>query len=568
MAPQTLSLLFVTKKKPVPKPKPKLKPPAAGAVPTISSASTAAAPPTEAKTTVTDFTDPEDRLKLPNSQYIEYPLLSSIHHGWKYNMMRFETRSKPIEILKWTEPVKLNRKDLLGAARLRANAAAANVPRAVKLMLGPDGEPVIGPDGNQVMVDADGRPIVKTIAGDKQKQKKKLQKKPRQVFTVPEKVLHLRQDERYPWVLEDSNPQLPEHWISQLDSDSTKSQTCAVLMPHAGETFKVVLTHRWYKFQKKINHNLPTNSKEMEAEFAKSQKKEYLANQAALAMLKQEEAVDDNGICGPGWRTLRTVSRTNFYQDWKDEDDDFGNVRRTQARMGQDAGHDEDVFEEDFADDDEGQAPHEDDEEGKEDEDRLKRRYRQHNKQRETGVDESDEEEEDAPQVNGYTNKIQKMIFNREGNSSYDTDEESNPYLSDGEISEEEVLEEVLTGPAVQVQPQQRGLKPTAANGPSSSIPAGASSSTPVVSNPEKLKVGGDVQSFGDGPKRMKLEIGPSDDLKAMGRKGPGDRAGTAPQVRYIDRAKRNAEDGIGGDARKKIKIDEGGGTGRTGKRA
>ena len=166
--------------------------------------------------------------------------------------------------------MKLNRKDL----RRNDEAATSVTPQAVGPMLGPDGKPVIGPDGKLVMVDAEGRPIqaangnVTEAAQTKDKgkaaPKKKFQKKTRQVFPVAEEVRQLRREERFPWVIEDSSPTHNEVWVAQME-DLGKAETHAFFMPAANEVFKFVPSHRWYKFQKKLKHDLPTDLAKVES---------------------------------------------------------------------------------------------------------------------------------------------------------------------------------------------------------------------------------------------------------------------------------------------------------------
>jgi transcription initiation factor TFIIF subunit alpha len=213
--------------------------------------------------------DDEEEMKLPDTPFQEFRLLSSALNGWKYDVMRFDSR-KPVDIYKWHQPVKLNRKDL----RLNDEAAVTAAPKAVAPMLGPDGKPVIGPDGKMVMVDAEGRPI-QAISGNapetvqskdkgKAAPKKRFQKKTRQVFPVAEEVRKLRREERYPWVIEDSSPGRNEVWTAQME-DLGKAGTHAFFMPAANEVFKFVPSHRWYKFQKKLKHDLPTDLANVES---------------------------------------------------------------------------------------------------------------------------------------------------------------------------------------------------------------------------------------------------------------------------------------------------------------
>jgi transcription initiation factor TFIIF subunit alpha len=207
----------------------------------------------------------EEELQLPEGPYQEYRLLSSVLNGWKYDVMKFESR-RPVDVFRWTQPIKLNRKDLR-----RDDGTTNAAPEAVGPMLGPDGKPVIGADGKMVMVDAEGRPIQgpSGAAGsnkDKGKAaaKKRFQRKTRQVFFVPEEVRQMRREERYPWVMEDSSPTQNELWIGQME-DLTKSETHGFFMPAANDVFKFVPAHRWYKFQKKLKHDLPTDTANVES---------------------------------------------------------------------------------------------------------------------------------------------------------------------------------------------------------------------------------------------------------------------------------------------------------------
>ena len=208
----------------------------------------------------------DEDLKLPDGPYQEFKLMSSALNGWKYDVMKFDAR-KPVDISKWTLPIKLNRKEL------RRENDQDDTPTAVKPMLGPDGKPVIGMDGKIVMMDAEGRPIQPEDGSNGKDAKgkapmlngkKRFQKKTRQVFFVPEEVRRLRKEERYPWVMEDSSPNHDEVWLGQLD-DVSRSETHAFFMPAANDVFKFVPAHRWYKFQKKLKHDFPTTTAEVES---------------------------------------------------------------------------------------------------------------------------------------------------------------------------------------------------------------------------------------------------------------------------------------------------------------
>lgn len=200
----------------------------------------------------------DDSSKLPDGEFSEYKLMSSALNGWKYDVMKFDSR-KPVDVSAWEEPIKLNRKDI----RRQEPSSTQQVP--VGPMLGPDGKPVVGSDGRLVMVDVDGRPIANTTGEGSSKEKeakgktsmngkRKMTRKTRQVFKVPEDVRQLRKEERYPWVIEDARQN--EVWVGQLEEVS-KAETHALFMPAAQEVFKFVPAHRWYKFHKKPKHHIP-----------------------------------------------------------------------------------------------------------------------------------------------------------------------------------------------------------------------------------------------------------------------------------------------------------------------
>ena len=204
--------------------------------------------------------EPEDDIKLPDGPFQEFRLMSSALNGWKYDVMKFDSR-KPVDISTWQTPIKLNRKE-----PRREDAGANGPPEAVGPMLGPDGKPVIGADGRMVMVDAEGRPIHNVPSGGwggdaKGKGSagangnKRFHKKTRQVFLASETTRQLRREERYPWVMEDSSQK--EVWVGKLEEVS-RSETHAFFMPAANDVFKFVPAHRWYKFQKKPNYHIPS----------------------------------------------------------------------------------------------------------------------------------------------------------------------------------------------------------------------------------------------------------------------------------------------------------------------
>jgi len=169
---------------------------------------------------------------------------------------------------------------------------------------------------------------------------------------------------------------------------------------------------------------------------------------ATTALLKAEPLDGSIGgnfgqSLGPGGRQLRTVVNGDGGL-FGDEDEDGSSRGRN---LGQDADFDEVPYHEDFADDEEKLVPddHQEDEIEKEMEvstalhfainadlcqERLSREYMGANKQRATGVDESDEEEYDSA-LTGAGKAIKKLMNKHEKNDAYESDKDGeDPYAS------------------------------------------------------------------------------------------------------------------------------------------
>ncbi|KAJ7890799.1 transcription initiation factor [Mycena leptocephala] len=429
----------------------------------------------------------EEELKLPDTPFQEFKVMSSALNGWKYDVMKFDSR-KPVDLTAWRAPIKLNRKEMR-----RDDASGVQV--AVGPMLGLDGKPVVGPDGKFVMVDAEGKPIQADSGRDPKGKgpalngKKKFQKKTRQVYVVPEEVRQLRREERYPWVMEDATQS--ETWVGQLE-DISKSGTHAFFMPAANDIFKFVPAHRWYKFQKKVKHDLPTDTVTMESAYTKSQKRDpqqWLFNRngkgpsdETAAMFKAESEgrtlAGSSSLVhaaahslGPNGRKLKTVD-SGMNGLFGDDDDDGEAKRRREKEYGEEGDLDEMVYEADFADDEEKVDLEAEDEETKDIEERLKKEYKSANKQRDGHIDESDDEE--MPGMSKQAKAMQKLIRNREGNDAYDSDDEKNPYASSEEEEEEEPPVEpvVLQPPPVPPQAQVDSRAGSQTPGPQTPLPA------------------------------------------------------------------------------------------------
>ncbi|EJD32975.1 hypothetical protein AURDEDRAFT_111714, partial [Auricularia subglabra TFB-10046 SS5] len=365
-------------------------------------------------------------------------------------------------------------------------------------MLGLDGKPVIGPDGEMVYMQ-DGRPIPKAkkeedgedeVPKPKEptKKRKPFQKKTRQIFTIPEEQRQLQREERYPWVLEDNSGQ--ETWIGRIEN-ADKASFHGLFLTGTGSDFYFVPAHRWYKMQKRPNFKTAT-MEEVEAQYARLQKNHTLEfwkkrqqqSQEAVAaaeaqgrpinlghIVHQPSLVRSSGgqSLASGGRRLRTVIKgdSSLFGDGDDDELKDSLRKRREKELGEEGDLDEIEYEEEFADDDEKMNVDEEDEEAKELEERIKRETRAANKLREAGVeeDESDEEEDFLKNLTGAGKAVKKALRTHEKNALYDSDDEKNPYLTSDEEEEEPPTN------------QPTGVEPTATPTPSGS--KAAKSSTP-----------------------------------------------------------------------------------------
>lgn len=367
------------------------------------------------------------------NDYQEFSIVSSPLGGWKYDVMRFESR-KPVDVTQWAQPVKLNRKDLR-RGNPEADDAEAPPPVGVRPMLGADGKPVIGADGRTVMLDAEGKPIhTNAPAKDKQKGgpgagRRKPGKKTRQVYKVADSVRELRKEERYPWVIEDGAGQ--ELWTAQMD-EVAKSENHGMLMPSGNNSFAFVPAHRWYRFHKKAAHAIPNleTAEKMMASITKNKDPErWLLRRTGKSQLDattaaafKQEPMDAGPSGGaPGLRVKEEPMGDLF------GDDEEGGRRRRGNDM--DADYDEVPYEEEFQDDEEKVGLYEDDELTKEMEERLQKEYMTANKHRDENVVTDDDEPNEGPRV---SKSMRKLVGRHEKSDLYGSDDsDENPYASE-----------------------------------------------------------------------------------------------------------------------------------------
>lgn len=127
---------------------------------------------------------------------------------------------------------------------------------------GQDGDIVIGPDGQPVMVTPDvaqnrGRGPI-TLPGaaaaqlakkpDDKKKPKRKKTSYRQVYHVPDRIRQTKKEERFPWIMEDSSGE--NSWVGYMRDEKPKH----LFQVSSDGTFRWIPSHRTYVFTKLPNH--------------------------------------------------------------------------------------------------------------------------------------------------------------------------------------------------------------------------------------------------------------------------------------------------------------------------
>ncbi|KAG8823428.1 hypothetical protein FRC17_009335, partial [Serendipita sp. 399] len=288
-------------------------------------------------------------------------------------------------------------------------------------------------------------------------------KKTRQVFLIPEHTRKLRKEERYPWIWEDASGK--EVWEGRrVERNKVKMQLLQVCRDG---------TFRWYPARKHYMFTkLPTwtvlGAEEANEQFEREQKRKNplyfaqnthhtsisraFAQQARLEEMDNKKASTFGGEATvTGARNLfRLVDRgrpaTSFERDEDDleaADEEMKKYKqeREQELFGMEGDMDEMEYDEDMADDDERVHADGNEEEEKEQEERLKREWRQANK---TDVEVDDYAITGRPiRLDKAGKKIKKILRGQDKTSTlYETDSDKDPYASQEESDSESDLEE------------------------------------------------------------------------------------------------------------------------------
>ncbi|RPB01238.1 hypothetical protein L873DRAFT_1735403 [Choiromyces venosus 120613-1] len=341
---------------------------------------------------------------------------ASLLKGLRHHVMRMQSKREidPTDPSQFTRPVRLHRRDPRAPLQGAKEEAAANQLAAANKAAEAGGK--VKDEVEQAKKDAEKQANLDKIApfGGAQKQKQKVfHKKTQQVFKSNDAEKKLRYEEFFPWFIEDFDNK--NTWQGQLESSLSKGVFAMFVLEEGA--FRMVPIEKWYKFQEK--NRFPTMTSE----------------EAELEMKKNARP--------PRWLMKRTEEKESKQRELEE------NARANKTlftrkgdRLKGEADNDDLDFEDDqFADDEETPIMEGEEQENKEIEKRIKKEQLSANFF--DARDERDWEKEELERKKleevrrKHGKKVRKALMTREGNFTYESDSDENPYDSAGEEESE-----------------------------------------------------------------------------------------------------------------------------------
>ncbi|KAG0634683.1 hypothetical protein HOY80DRAFT_1025588 [Tuber brumale] len=333
---------------------------------------------------------------------------TSLMNGFRHQVMRMQSKREldPTDSNQFTRPVRLHRRDPGGPLPGAKEAAAAN--KAAEA--GEKAKDKVG----QGKKDAEKRANLGKFApfGGAQKQKQKVfHNNTQQVFRSNDADKTLRYEEYFPLFIEDYDNK--NTWLGELESSLSKG-VFAMFMFEEG-AFRMVPVEQWYKFQEKNEFRTMT-SEEAELEMKKNTRPPRWLIKRAEHKESQQRELGENARANKALFT------------------------RKGDKLKSEADNDDLDFEDDqFADDEEAPIMEGEKLENKEIEEQQSANLSNARDERDWEKEEIVRKRlEDVPRKHGK--KVKKALVNREGNFTYESDSDANPYgiTGDGDSKDEE----------------------------------------------------------------------------------------------------------------------------------
>lgn len=214
-----------------------------------------------------------------------------------------------------------------------------------------------------------------------------------------EAIRKLRQEEHYPWVMEDFDNK--NAWVSSYEAAQSDTY-CVFVFDRDG--FKMIPIEKWYKMSSR--NRFPSLSLEQAEERMTNR------NGQASQFLKKFKQEDSTAAAQ---RRMRMVE---------------GSEERTQEKEEMD-------YDEEFPDDEGAPIMEGPEDDIKDIQDRIKKEQRQAGHPTTAGSDDIDDLFDDGEQIDKQGRKLKKYLRSRENNAYYDSDDDDNPYVSQSDSESE-----------------------------------------------------------------------------------------------------------------------------------
>lgn len=351
-------------------------------------------PPAATKTTPNVKKEPIE-IPVDNRKWTSYTLTAGDNsaNGTRYNVMRFQTSKSQDPMSSMTRPIKFARRDLHEIPHVDAVALpeTATLPPSTVAPAKP--EYSVAPHAGQTL------------------QRKQFRKRTHEVFQQDEQVRQLRQEEKFPWIIEDSEGQ--QTFQGSLEGGQGGSY---VFLTLTTDGFDVTPLSKFYRFGQRQKYQTMSLD---EAE-------EKMKKHKSLPRWVMKESDDGNGPSAPSaepqrqyrMKTTSHNQRSNVKAEEQEEELDFN---------------------EDFADDEEQHALVEDEEDNKDLEERIKKEMLSANAIGEADAEAENEADQAAKaKLDKEGRRVQRFLEKVEKNNMYESDSDSNPYESSSSSSEED----------------------------------------------------------------------------------------------------------------------------------
>ncbi|CAB4378411.1 unnamed protein product [Rhizophagus irregularis] len=387
---------------------------------------------------------------------------SMINAAKKVNLMRLHRGNNVLD--KFQAPVKLHRRDPEAPSSGTGNTRQNEIVIAPTLKTTQQHTgPTTGADTSKIA----------PFAGARHNKKNLFKKRTTQIYLADDRQRQLKAEERLPWVLEDYDG--TNTWVGHFEETDAK-YGFLIKDKQDENKLRFLPSHRWYAFRPQIKYKTLT-IEEAEEEMARAKKRDndrWMMRRWGKQNDNEKKIADEEG----GIVELKSVMKTV-----ENEEDLFGSDDEGLRRPRRGIESDEEMEFEQVFEDDEEELPDDANPIDEENAEVVKLKKKAIHKP--TSL-EGEDENEDSFKLTQEGMQLKKLVRKFDDNEAYDdSDQESNPYASEIEESEEELSSE---SPAITPIIGAAGTKPSPAGKAPTKPKTSTKGKTPAKSTAEKPK--------------------------------------------------------------------------------